>query len=1409
MKKIIHLAPFNRNIGDNALNLAIEEMLGTRMKFERMELVGNPFDRKVYERLADSDGVIFGGGGVIHSCSGDNSRKNRTKSGTMWNMNQTLIRSIAEKTCLYSVGFNRFEGEPPPLDAMATFFGTLLSAGSLISMRNDGSAKRLSTYFPEFKGLIPTIPDPGLLYRGKAGFRQGNYVIVQIATDRLNFRYPDGLDSFIDLLNRILASIPYRKILLPHTNADEAVYRELGPRLAIDEVIPLNLSIKKTPEMIGLYAGAKFSISTRGHSQLCSIGNQCPTFAISTHSKVKGFFDTIGMSRYCFDYLKEDKKTALDKFEKFMAEVPKIKRSLKGICRGFQKEADTYNLKVIDFFENGAPSHSMRYKKPKITRGVVYAADGKYFEGFKTSLRSLRVWHPMLPVTLFDLGLNQSQKEWCEKNNVSLKDLNFLKNLNVKIIEKQHLTTAAIASLYIYRSDYEEVLFLDADVLILGSIEPFFDGLKTHDIVAVQGSALRRHDSGHSHLVSDEISPQGRIAVAENFSGIDLGHPAINTGCFAAHSSLFESWEPFHGGLFRIFEYFRYADQSAINLLRCYLRPKEKILPAQFDFTGISITDSWNSIDDRLTLSITDGNKLHVYLDDTRINVLHFSGRNKPWSAFAFTRRSFAWAYFVEDHSIKSRRQLEWYDNFRLTPVSDFDPEAAEFERLPRLEKIDCGNFLEGKGAFAGAQQAYLMALAENNKSPLTYRKLYFCMAGAGALKDARRYLNSYLRLRPTNLEMKKEKACHDFLRHLDSGAAIIAKGKGRKSISSKVLDLTSRRFGLVEDYLKPLFTRIKDLESNSVLAISDVLQAIKLIDINVDLRDNKFIKINRGFWNKINNSNIRFQMLILAELNIFLKDGRFLPSILRVSKELTLLDSILSSTTDREGCSQLYIDPFGCCVDEDLRTVIGQWQSKVVESGYVYTTLPYLSRDAYDSALSCGRNIEVCFAEQEVIDLASSKGFELVYHSWREDICHLFFIYKTKSKLSNISGKTTTKQNIANRELESELKVGDDLAVSTLGLPARMLHSVVPSCESKGWVHQSWANSRNFGDRMLSSMVKSVVRYDHFFDQENLCLDLSKPLTKEDIELISESELLVIGGGGIFIPDSAMGRQTILRTPPKDLEQIETTKAFFAVDINAIGDELEQASYVEAVGSYLSCVDYIGFRSHHGIDWIKRNFEEEIFKKCFYQPCPTLFISELEEDKNALRVLKPREQVKQVGFNFSFDRLGQRDGGRLGHILEEITTCAKTLVQEGVEVCVLIHCPEDRLLLEIFKGAGVRCREIPLTTMTDRQAMSAYAGLDLVVGTRLHSIFIPYGLTVPVIPIALHPKLKWAAQDLQIQYHWSPLDQASPKLLALVEEAIKPTSLANQYTINRQNNISNFRISRLNLAKIAIHTSR
>ena len=352
MKKLkcAHLCVYDRNAGDNALNLAIEDKLHHLYEFDYIPLLRNQFNSDMIKKLQTYDTILLGGGGLIHSYRPDLGKWDRT--GTMWNIRLQDLKKLTAKIILYGVGFNRFDGEPPPLKQMGTFFQILKDKGALVSFRNDGSRENFNHYFPQFKNDFMTIPDPGLLYRCTDDVTK-EHVVINIASDRIKIRYNKNqhksFDDFMVFLKKIRSMFDCPVILVPHTPDDYNLYKSI--KIDNCTIFPFYNKKEDTHKIFEVYKKSYFTISTRGHSQLCSIGNSIPTFSISTHPKVKDFMKNYQMTDYCYNYHISSHDLGIRKFKSFLLNYNKrqLKEHIKELNQQFDADTEEFIRRITQY----------------------------------------------------------------------------------------------------------------------------------------------------------------------------------------------------------------------------------------------------------------------------------------------------------------------------------------------------------------------------------------------------------------------------------------------------------------------------------------------------------------------------------------------------------------------------------------------------------------------------------------------------------------------------------------------------------------------------------------------------------------------------------------------------------------------------------------------------------------------------------------------------------------------------------------------------------------------------------------------------------------------------------------------------------------------------------------------------
>lgn len=346
--KIAHLCVLNRNIGDNALNLVIDDRLKENYSIKYINVLNNFFNDKNVEKLQGYKLIVFGGGGLLHSYGPKGNRIERT--GTHWHIKLIDLKKLQPKIILFGIGFNHFYNEDGPLPVVRDFFEILIEKDSIISFRNDGSKERFLKYYPEFENYIEEIPDPGVFFRIKQNKPSEPYVVLQVASDRKHLRYGNHINELLEYLKILCSKIDYRILAVPHTPDDVKFNEFLKQHLDI-ELVPLKNKVKDTKKVVALYSGSQFTISTRGHSQILSVGNNVPTYSIITHPKVEGFAKSCGLMDYTFNFTKNHNDFKNDSFDKFLKDINKIDNKLHILNNNFDQQFHNFIDKIFKLTE--------------------------------------------------------------------------------------------------------------------------------------------------------------------------------------------------------------------------------------------------------------------------------------------------------------------------------------------------------------------------------------------------------------------------------------------------------------------------------------------------------------------------------------------------------------------------------------------------------------------------------------------------------------------------------------------------------------------------------------------------------------------------------------------------------------------------------------------------------------------------------------------------------------------------------------------------------------------------------------------------------------------------------------------------------------------------------------------------
>lgn len=344
MKRIHHLGVYDRNFGDTALNMQVDNFFKDKCNYSYdsldhpNSLSGDHINQKV-----GNGTLIVGGGGLLHEY-----RENLTArpTGCIWEINQEQLAKIESKIVLYSVGYNHFYTDKNPIK-MRFLLNHVLKNG-IVSIRNDGSMNRLSRIFPDIIDQFVEIPDVGVFSRTTEAPKD-DYILIQIACDRLNKRYNNNLKAFLTLVGSLVNNLSHNIKIIPHTSQDVEIYNKVNIKSFFNncEVLPLMAKTTELEKVLQIYKRSIFTISTRGHSQIISVGNCVPTFSMSTHMKINGFAKSCGLEAFNFDYKNSPKEECLPKFNEFVKNLDAIENTLKPLNEKFDKQIESFNRGLL------------------------------------------------------------------------------------------------------------------------------------------------------------------------------------------------------------------------------------------------------------------------------------------------------------------------------------------------------------------------------------------------------------------------------------------------------------------------------------------------------------------------------------------------------------------------------------------------------------------------------------------------------------------------------------------------------------------------------------------------------------------------------------------------------------------------------------------------------------------------------------------------------------------------------------------------------------------------------------------------------------------------------------------------------------------------------------------------------
>lgn len=300
--KILHISSFRGNLGDYFNNQSLHSILkkiSNNIVVKKLEIRYSYLNYKGkkkwfwddLELISKSyDKIIIGGGANFELIS--------KKLENFCTINiKNLSETLSSKIIIFSQGFDvKISINTIEKNQFSRYFHFLLNSGIKISLRNDGSIKRLGKFIAK-KNLtaIKSTIDCGLINYDKKNTKQNNMVVISPSD-----QFVKVTDLEIKRLAKIIEGLTLydlKIILVPHLASDYKIIHKIYSKLSTESKFSNKIriyyfenSIKFYNQVRSLYANSLFVVSSRFHGLALGISFNKLIYGLFLNSKTESLF---------------------------------------------------------------------------------------------------------------------------------------------------------------------------------------------------------------------------------------------------------------------------------------------------------------------------------------------------------------------------------------------------------------------------------------------------------------------------------------------------------------------------------------------------------------------------------------------------------------------------------------------------------------------------------------------------------------------------------------------------------------------------------------------------------------------------------------------------------------------------------------------------------------------------------------------------------------------------------------------------------------------------------------------------------------------------------------------------------------------------------------------------------------
>ena len=286
-----------------------------------------------------------------------------------------------------------------------------------------------------------------------------------------------------------------------------------------------------------------------------------------------------------------------------------------------------------------------------------------------------------------------------------------------------------------------------------------------------------------------------------------------------------------------------------------------------------------------------------------------------------------------------------------------------------------------------------------------------------------------------------------------------------------------------------------------------------------------------------------------------------------------------------------------------------------------------------------------------------------------------------------------------------------------------------------------------NFGDVVLPDAVRDAVT-EPAGPTDWVPFHAHQVFDDEFVRIANDQRALVVGGGGLFLPDTAPNGNSGWQwnVPPASLEALTVPVYAFAVGFNLFtGQQFKGDLFRRSLIAFTRKAEFLGLRNTGSMERVRALLPAELHDKVRFVPCATTVLEHIRPELPA-----GRSGSGTVLLNAAFDRSERRFGGGYADFLAQVVELVEKARQGGAEVRIAAHTHGDLQLAKDLEAAHDLTLAVDeLHNMDQQDALAVYRQASLVIGMRGHATMIPFGLGTPVLSIVSHPKMRYFLEDI------------------------------------------------------------